>query len=423
MIFSLDVRRAQQGDCLILHYGSKEEPGLMLIDGGPAQVYRPELKPRLEEIKRARGLQEQDSLLVDHLMISHIDSDHIVGVLDLTRELVLAADAHQPLPLKVRNLWHNTFDEIIDNSPDELLSSVTASFGAAALRGEPNKAGLEPAVALVLASVDQGYKLRDDARRLKHLNPDSFTLNPKFNGGLVMATRENQDMDVGKGLKFTVAGPMKAELLNLQKEFDDFLKKKKKGKKKTAPTASFTDTTAPNLSSLVILAKVKDKQILLTGDARGDKILEGLELTSQLAQDGSIHVDILKMPHHGSDRNMEAIFFRRITADHYVFSGNGEYGNPELETFKMLLSERGNAEFTVHLTYPIPEIDLEREKNWKEEQQKEKARKKKQPREDWSPEKHSLTKFFEAHPDLAGKVSIVEANKPHVIDLLDGLGY
>lgn len=423
MIFSLDVRRAHQGDCLILHYGTKEEPGLMLVDGGPANVYRPELKPRLAEIRQARGLQNEEPLLVDLLMVSHIDSDHIVGLLDLTKELVLAADAQQPLPLKVRNLWHNTFDEIIGNSPAELLSAVTASFGAASLQGEPNKEGLEPAAASVLASVAQGYRLRDDARKLKNINPGTFELNHKFNGGLVMGTDESKDMDVGKGLKFTVAGPMKAELLDLQKEFDDFLNKKKNGKKKTVPTASFTDTTAPNLSSLVILAKVKEKQILLTGDARGDKILAGLEMAGQLVKDGTMHVDILKMPHHGSDRNMDAIFFRRITADHYVFSGNGDYGNPELETFKMLLSERGNAEYKIHLTYPIPEIDLEREKNWKEEQQKEKARKKKQPREDWSPEKHSLTKFFEAHPDFARKISIVDANKPHVIDLLDKLGY
>jgi hypothetical protein len=41
-----------------------------------------------------------------------------------------------------------------------------------------------------------------------------------------------------------------------------------------------------------------------------------------------MHVDILKGPHHGSNRNVERIFFKRITADHYVFSGNGEHGNP-----------------------------------------------------------------------------------------------
>ena len=35
MMFSLDVRRARKGDCLLLHYGTKEDPHLILIDGGP----------------------------------------------------------------------------------------------------------------------------------------------------------------------------------------------------------------------------------------------------------------------------------------------------------------------------------------------------------------------------------------------------
>ena len=51
--------------------------------------------------------------------------------------------------------------------------------------------------------------------------------------------------------------------------------------------------------------------MLLTGDARGDKILEGMELAGLLEKDGKRHVDILKVPHHGSDNNMETIFFKR----------------------------------------------------------------------------------------------------------------
>jgi len=38
MIFSFDVQPAHQGDCFLIHYGSKEDPGLVLIDGGPTQV-------------------------------------------------------------------------------------------------------------------------------------------------------------------------------------------------------------------------------------------------------------------------------------------------------------------------------------------------------------------------------------------------
>ena len=96
MIFSLDVRRARKGDCLIVHYGSKDDPGLVLIDGGPSKVYTPHLKPRLGEIRKARGLGDEEPLLVDLAMVSHIDDDHINGILELTKELIEALDAQQP---------------------------------------------------------------------------------------------------------------------------------------------------------------------------------------------------------------------------------------------------------------------------------------------------------------------------------------
>jgi hypothetical protein len=99
---------------------------------------------------------------------------------------------------------------------------------------------------------------------------------------------------------------MKEELADLQKDHDTFLKaaaaKKKAG---TASLADFSDTSVPNLSSVVVLAEAGGKSILLTGDARGDKILTGLELIGAITPKGKLHVDVLKMPHHGSDRNME----------------------------------------------------------------------------------------------------------------------
>ena len=94
--------------------------------------------------------------------------------------------------------------------------------------------------------------------------------------------------------------------------------------------------------------KPADKRILLTGDARGDKIIEGLQLAGLMGQGGgsTLHVDVFKVPHHGSSNNLERGFFERITADHYVFSGNGEYGNPEREALEMLFDARGGADFT-----------------------------------------------------------------------------
>ena len=419
MIFSLDVRRARKGDCLILHFGSKNDPGLGIIDGGPAQVYKPFLKPRLAEIKKARKLDPEESLPVDFLMVSHIDDDHINGVLELTKELLEAKAAQEPLSVKIKGVWHNSFDDIIGNSPKELTAAVTASFGAASLSGEPDVEGLDPDAAKVLASVDQGFRLRDDIRGLK------LRLNPGSNGGLVIAKKNAKAVAMGKGMTFTVIGPMQPEVLALQKAHDAFLKTKDK-KKGTGPLAAFTDTSVPNLSSLVVLAEAGKKRILLTGDARGDKVLQGLELAGFLKADkkSTMHVDIFKVPHHGSDRNADPVLFERVTADHYVFSGNGEHGNPERETLEMLLDARGeDEEFTIHLTYPIDEIDAGRKADWQKEQGKEKTKKKNNPktkvRANWSVAKNSLTSFFAAHKKFAKKVVIVEEDEPHIINLLD----
>lgn len=418
MIFSLDVRRARKGDCLILHYGSKKDPGLGLIDGGPSQVYGPQLKPRLEQIRELRNLGPDETLPVDFLMVSHVDDDHIKGVLELTKELLEAKAAKRALPLKIKGVWHNTFDDIIGNSPKELTAAVTAQFGAASLSGEPDVDGLDPDVAKVLASVGQGFRLRDDIRGLK------LKINPDFGGGLVIAKKKVKPIDMGKGLKFTVVGPLNAEVVALQKDHDKFLKKQEKGT--AGLLAAFTDSSVANLSSLVVLAEVGEKRMLLTGDARGDKVLEGLELLGLLkpAGKGTMHVDVFKVPHHGSDRNADPILFRRVTANHYVFSGDGEHGNPERETLQMLLDERGeDADFTIHLTYPIDEIDIGRKADWEKEQNKEKARKKKNPnvkvRANWSAKKNSLASFFAAHKKFAKKVVIVDDSEPHVIDLLD----
>jgi len=432
MIFSLDVRRARKGDCLLLHFGTPKEPGLVMIDGGPTSVYGPHLKPRLLEVRAARKLDKNQSMPVEVLMVSHVDDDHIQGILDLTRELLDSVGA--PF-VRVATLWHNSFDDIIGQDPKELTAAMTAQFGAASLGGGlPDDATVESdedeetvrSSLKVLASIEQGHRLRDDAGTLDHRNL-GFRLNAQFNGRLITAA--TKPVTVGSDLKFTVAGPMKPELQALQEKHDEWLKQQqKKGKPAEASLAAYVDPSVPNLSSIVVLAAFKDKRVLLTGDARGDKILEGLELAGVLKKRATIHLDVLKVPHHGSSNNLEVDFFERITADHYVFSGDGEHGNPERESLEMLFKARGKAKFQIHLTYPIDEIDVARAADWKKEQVKEQKRKaagsKKAPRPNWSPANQSLAAFFNAQKLAGGqKICISDPAKPHVIDLLDPLGY
>jgi len=61
------------------------------------------------------------------------------------------------------------------------------------------------------------------------------------------------------------------------------------------------DTSFSNLTSLVLMIKSGEKRILLTGDARSDHILDDLDELDYLGANGKLHVDILKLPHQGSD--------------------------------------------------------------------------------------------------------------------------
>jgi hypothetical protein len=428
MLFSLDVIRASEGDCSILHYGSKDDPRLVLIDGGPRGVYGDFLKVRLQQIKDERGLDANKPLPIELLMVSHMDDDHLVGILDLTRDLI----QDDPTFAHVQSFWHNSFENVIGEVPPQLTAAFTAQFGQASLDETPSDLSLGvdldekvvvPSLKL-LASIRKGAKLRSDI--IDNLGSE---LNVDFGGDLIAAEENAEALDMGDGLNFTVVGPMLPELKNLHKEHQKWLKGlAKDGLTAEDVLAAYADKSPTNLSSIVVLAEAEGKRILFTGDALGNKIMEGMELVGLIDKGGSMHVDVLKVQHHGSDRNADVDFYQRITADHYIYSGDGKHGNPERESFQMLLDARGEEDdYTIHLTYPIPKIDAGREADWLAAQEEDRRKQLKNPakevRADWSPEKQSLRAFFKEHKEFAKRLSIVDEGKPHVIDLLEEVGF
>lgn len=344
MIFTLEALKAKHGDSLLLHYGEQSSPELIVIDGGPKGVYKQALKTRLDEIKESRFPNE--SLPIRLLMVSHIDDDHIVGVLDLTDELVNLHDAGRKLPYDITTLWHNSFDDILGNQPNALFASLETAAMPAAIGGPmPSRFPLSRGGAAVVASVPQGQRLRQNARKL--------SLGINFGSpGLVLAPASGKkSVKMGSGLTFTVIGPNQQRLKNLQEEWDKQLARMKKVKAKEAAAiaAAFTDSSVYNLSSIIVIAQAGNRRMLLTGDARGDEIIEGLQKQS-LMKGGTVHFDVLKVPHHGSDRNVSTDFFRQVMADNYVISADGKFGNPELATLKMISDARGKGTYRVYLT-------------------------------------------------------------------------
>ena len=348
--FEIEALKAYHGDCLILHWGESEDARkTALVDGGASRTYDRFLRPRLETLANDAG----GTLDLAFAMLSHIDSDHVSGLLDLTSELI-DADMEDKAPLvTISDLWHNAFSDTIAGVDAKLKTTQPAALVLSAAIEDSTELDhiFGGASDLVLAGVAQGRRLSRDAERL------NIPTNDQNDGKLILRGAVSDPIIVD-GLNLSVIGPSEVELRKLRKKWARELKKilKKEGSAaEVASAASGLDRSVHNLASLVILAEFEGLSLLLTGDARGDMILEWLDEGGYL-NDESLEIDVLKIPHHGSNRNASVIFFEKVRAKHYIFSGNGKHGNPDPSTLAMLFEARGDEEYTLHLTYSDAEM-------------------------------------------------------------------
>ena len=346
MIMTVEALNARHGDALLLHYGPPGGPRLVVCDGGPSGVYGAAMRPRLSAIREARGFV--DPMPIELAIVTHMDDDHIHGILDLFGHLAEAADDLRALPWRIRQLWLNQFDDLAGADGAGLVSAAAAA--ARPDRSVPSGLMTTADALAVAASVPQARALADRARRL------TVAINGAPLPGLVAAgDGGGPTVDLGSGFGLTVLAPDRARIEALRREWDDVLRRAaaRTGQAALAEVAAYLDRSVFNLSSIVLLAQAESATALLTGDARGDDILRALE-TAGLLSGGRLHLDLLKIPHHGSARNVDQDFFDAVTADHYLISADGKYGNPDNETLRMILTARRRDEFVIHLTNEVP---------------------------------------------------------------------
>lgn len=355
MIFSLEVIKAKHGDCLILHYGETDNPQIVIIDGGPSGIYKNFLKPRLMDIKA--HISDNNPLDIPLLMVSHMDDDHVNGILKLTEDILSDLDDQIEPALNIENMWFNSFDDIIGNIELPTIHDIGASANAANISTiVPFLDQFDEHKTAVIASTGQG-------RRLK-LNASNISAIVNNGESLMFYEEDPHTIDLSQDMSIQIIHPNRSRLEEMQKKWDKDLKKAKDKGDDTiifASVAGGRDTSAFNLASIVCYLKMNDKTILITGDARDDDIIEGLRDNDLLDPDGKIEVDILKIPHHGSDKNVSRHFFETIQAKHYVFSGDGRHHNPEKATLIMLEEATlgTNDDFTIHFTYKEGKDKLE----------------------------------------------------------------
>jgi TIR domain-containing protein len=326
MIFSLEVLPAGNGDCLLAHWGPKQSQGLMMIDSGPRGFYRSTLLPRLAQIHEDRILAQMRPLSIDLALLTHVDRDRIRGLVDLTD-----AQLQSPRPLfgiRIEELWYNGLDSLPRND-ERIIEGFASSVDSS----------LESSTQGLIEGLGESRVLSSNAQHL------SISVNPHFDGGGV--TSAAPPIRLAHGLTMRVIAPAASARRNLIAQLS-----------RVNSSDSFTEL-APKIgdaTSIAALAEFNGKTMLLTGLARLSLIMQQLRLTGLLSREGKLHVDILEVPARGVLYNTSRSFYEHITADHYVFTGNGIPG-PDPETVRDVLEVRRGHPIGLHFAHDIGEIN------------------------------------------------------------------
>ena len=114
------------------------------------------LRPRIDQLRHGSTLDLRMAL------VSHVDLDHITGILDLFRDMERVQDDGGDAFCRVRTLWHNAFEKVHAGRQAAVQSAaVGAALGGVApagLNGTGRGGGRERAV--------RAPQLRDAAERL-----------------------------------------------------------------------------------------------------------------------------------------------------------------------------------------------------------------------------------------------------------------
>lgn len=362
----LQVFQSDKGDCLLL---TGRDGTRVLVDGGMRSSYTAHVAPALGRIARDGGE-------LDLVYVSHIDQDHISGVLQLMEDQVAwrvrdyqhgsgnddFPDPPEPRPPKVKRIWHNAFHETVGDNSGAIEEALAASAAVLEAGERDAERSFAQAQREVANSIVEGIELS------RRVGPEQLKipLNEEFGGKLAVVRDEPQEVDLGS-VRLTLLGPFERDLRALRKEWNEWLRDHEDALERvrakmradaerlgTGEVERFTGAlaararelgdrgrvTVPNLASIMLLVEEGDTTLLLTGDGHAEDILKGLDAAGRLEEDGAIHVTVLKVQHHGSEHNIDAEFCRRVTADHYVFCANGAHENPDLAVLDAVVRSR-----------------------------------------------------------------------------------
>jgi hypothetical protein len=318
-ILDLEMLPAAEGDALLLTYGDSAAPHYILIDGGRRSTYE-HVRNRLLEIPpNAIGKR-----FFDLLIVTHIDADHIEGVICLLQD--------DELECEFGDIWFNDYNHL-----------------------EPLVAGERPAHLGAAQGEFLGALLDELA----------LPWNKAFNEGAVVIPPEPDSLptvECAGGLRMTVVSPSVESLIDLRKswksaiesagfqpgdranalrQFGDMawskLPRRRLGDERIRRSL---DHSEANGSSIGVLLEYGEVRLLLSGDAHPQVLRPALSrwCSEQAGSPERVWLDAFKVPHHGSKKNVTPQLMDSIECASYLISTSGaRFRHPDADAIKIII--------------------------------------------------------------------------------------
>ncbi|MFK7973217.1 MAG: ComEC/Rec2 family competence protein [Bacteroidia bacterium] len=310
---------ADYGDSILVQFvGNDERNHYIWVDGGLGRSYEQHGKAILSAIAK----QEEH---VDLMVVSHVDQDHIGGI------LAMASDPEAP---------HDFIEQYWFNASRNLAQHFDT-------RHHPDREVPLPRVGL--RSIDQGMKLESFLQKQGrwHTKP-------------VMGFR----YDHLHGLDVLVLGPTEAALEALAHRWEDemnedsqersisFDKKKPHIKLEELAALPFKeDQSKANASSIVLALEYEGYRVLLPGDAHPSD-LERSILALGYSKQRPMVLDAFKLSHHGSKKSLSPSLLDIIDCRHYIVSTDASrYGLPNREALARVVMHPRNHKRGTHIHF------------------------------------------------------------------------
>lgn len=322
----IEPLKAEHGDAIVICIDNESHHVKIVVDGGPLNCAE-------------RIADYYDSLgYIDLLILTHYDEDHIGGLLEY-----LGRHTRDKSVL-IGEIWVNGA-RLISFDKDENVSSYDNAYTLASC---------------IVRMVSKGiirswvFKIHNSMDDVKREGVTISFLTPTLSCLEILETNFQRYVDE-HGL---ADDPDTDE----QVSYGRTLKDSQRSLETLADEKHKASTTFMNKTSISFILYAEGKSIMMLGDADIIDVEKKLRDTG-FSKESPMHLDLVKLSHHGSKGNISKEFLEMIDCNDFLFTTNGGTGgayHPDRKTIA-LIKENHDKKSTgkkaiLHFNYPLETI-------------------------------------------------------------------